>query len=321
MHESSLLHDVGPHPEQPARISAIAEALRSAPPAAFELRESPPCSRVQLELVHPASHVEAIEELCRAGGGRIDADTAVNAHSHLAASHAAGGACALVDELLAGGAVVGASLHRPPGHHAESARAMGFCLYNSVAVAARHARDAHGAGRVLIVDWDVHHGNGTEEIFLATDEVLYASIHQFPLYPGTGEHDQTGVGRGDGFTLNMPVPEGSGDADFVSLVAHVVVPRARLYRPELILISAGFDAHSDDPLAGCEVSERGFAQMAAHLRCLGEELGVPIGLVLEGGYDLGALARSLLATLDALGEPGAPVPETPIAAVARRYAG
>lgn len=320
MHDSSLLHDIGPHPEQPARITAIREALEAAEMPEYKVRDSTPASRAQLEGVHPAEHVDTIEALCASGGGSIDADTAVNRHSHLAATHAAGGACQLVDDLLTGAAAFGASLHRPPGHHAETDRAMGFCLYDSVAVAAKHALVEHGLERVLIVDWDVHHGNGTEEIFFGTDEVLFASIHQAPLYPGTGRRSDVGSGPGEGFTLNMPVPAGSGDAEFVSLVAHVVVPRARIYKPGLILISAGFDAHADDPLANCEVTEQGFADMASHLRCLGEELGVPVGLVLEGGYDLNALGRSTVAALAALAETGAPAPETAIADLSRRYA-
>lgn len=222
MHESSLLHDIGPHPEQRARITAIHDALDAAAMSEYEVRDSQPASRLQLEAVHPPEHIAAIEALCNAGGGSIDADTAVNAHSHVAATYAAGGACMLVDDLLSGRARVGASLHRPPGHHAETSTAMGFCLYDSVAVAARHARDEHGVERVLIVDWDVHHGNGTEEIFFESSEVLFASLHQSPLYPGTGSRRDIGRGAGEGFNLNLPVPAGSGDAEFVSLVAHVV---------------------------------------------------------------------------------------------------
>ena len=181
---------------------------------------------------------------------------------------------------------------------------MGFCLFNSVAVAARHARDAYGCGRVLIVDWDVHHGNGTQEIFYSTDEVLFASIHEAPLYPGTGSPAERGDGAGHGYTLNLPVRAGSGDEVFTSLVDDAIVPVARGYRPGLILISAGFDAHARDPLAGCEVTETGYATMARSLRGLADEHGIPVGLVLEGGYDLDALASSTIATLEALAEPG-----------------
>ncbi|MBW3652368.1 MAG: histone deacetylase [Actinobacteria bacterium] len=196
---------------------------------------------------------------------------------------------------------VGASLHRPPGHHAKPARAMGFCLFGNAAVAAQHALDAHGAQRVMIFDWDVHHGNGTNAIFHARDDVLFCSIHQSPLYPGTGPASDVGSGPGEGYTVNMPVPAGSGDDVFLSHVAHVVAPLARAFAPDLLLISAGYDAHADDPLASCVVSDAGFAGMAALMRACAAELGIALGIVLEGGYDLGALSRSVVSTLEAVG--------------------
>jgi acetoin utilization deacetylase AcuC-like enzyme len=213
----------------------------------------------------------------------------------------------MVDELLAGGpgsAAVGASLHRPPGHHAEPARAMGFCLFNNVAVAARHALDAYGLARVLVLDWDVHHGNGTNDVFHGDPGVLFCSIHESPLYPGTGPASDVGSGAGEGYTVNMPVPGGSGDEVYCSLVEHVVVPLARAYRPELVLVSAGFDAHAEDPLASCLVTDEGFAAMAGTVRTLAGELSVPLGIVLEGGYALGALARSVVATLSVVSGDG-----------------
>jgi acetoin utilization deacetylase AcuC-like enzyme len=203
---------------------------------------------------------------------------------------------------------VGASLHRPPGHHAEPAKAMGFCLFDNIAVGAQHALDAHGARRVMIFDWDVHHGNGTNAIFHARDDVLFCSIHQSPLYPGTGPASDAGSGSGEGFTVNLPVPGGSGDDVFLSHVAHVVVALARAYAPDLVLVSAGYDAHAEDPLATCTVTDGGFAGMAAHMRALADELAVPLGIVLEGGYELAALSRSLVATLEVV---GAPAPAAP----------
>jgi acetoin utilization deacetylase AcuC-like enzyme len=201
---------------------------------------------------------------------------------------------------------VAASIHRPPGHHAERARAMGFCLFNNVAIAARRAIDAHGLSRVLILDWDVHHGNGTNDIFEADPQVLFVSIHQWPLYPGTGAASDIGSGAGEGYTVNLPVPGGSGDALWCSLVEHVVLPLAGDYAPELVLVSAGYDAHADDPLAGCTVSDEGYATMAGSVRRLTESLGVPLGMILEGGYDLGALARCVGRTLDVFGGSSAP---------------
>jgi acetoin utilization deacetylase AcuC-like enzyme len=325
-HDAHLAHDVPGHPERPARIRALEAEMSANDWFGCERVEAPRAARELLLAVHPESHVASIEALCAAGGGAIDADTYAMEGTYEAALRAAGGAAALVDALLAGEAPTGASLHRPPGHHAETARAMGFCLFNNVAVGARHALDAHGVGRVLILDWDVHHGNGTNDIFHASDEVLFCSIHESPLYPGTGPASDAGSGRGQGFTVNMPVPHGSGDETFCSLVEHVVVPLARAFAPRLVLLSAGYDAHMDDPLAGCRCTEGGYAAMAASMRRLADDLGIPVGLVLEGGYALGPLTRSLVATLEVLGAPLPPAADPHLAvhplasAAARRLA-
>jgi acetoin utilization deacetylase AcuC-like enzyme len=300
-HLSSLDHDTGPHPEQPARMVAIERELSARGYLGYERVSSPVVERSVLEAVHPARHVELIERLSARGGARVDADTIVSAGSFVAALHACGGAVSLVDRLLQRSAPTGFSIHRPPGHHAEAAQAMGFCLFNSVAVAARHALDAHGLERVMIVDWDVHHGNGTNDIFHSEPRVLFCSIHQSPLYPGTGPASDVGSGDGRGFTVNLPVAPGSGDREFRSLIDHVAVPLARAYRPQLLLISAGFDAHVDDPLAECRVTDGGYAEMARSLRGVAVELGVPVGAVLEGGYALDALARSVAVTMEVLG--------------------
>ena len=301
MHRSSHEHDTGAHPERAARIAAIERELGARAWLGWERAESQQASRELLEAVHPAAYLDRIEAFVAAGGGALDADTICSPGSWAAAAHGAGGAAQAVDLVLGGGAPVAASLHRPPGHHAEAARAMGFCLLNNAAVAARRALDAHGAGRVLVLDWDVHHGNGTNDIFHATDDVLFVSIHESPLYPGTGPAGDVGSGAGEGFTVNLPVPGGSGDPVWCSLVEHVVVPLARSYAPGLILVSAGFDAHADDPLASCRVTDGGFATMAGSVRRLAAELEVPVGVVLEGGYDVDALARSLAASLEVLG--------------------
>jgi acetoin utilization deacetylase AcuC-like enzyme len=319
-HPSSLEHDTGGHPEQPARITAIERALEERDWLGWERRESPAASFELLAGVHDAGYVRSIEEFSLAGGGMLDIDTIASAGSWEAAQHAAGGAAALVDVLAGAGGGVGASLHRPPGHHAEAARAMGFCLFNNIAVAARHAGAAHGIERVLILDWDVHHGNGTNDIFHADPGVLFVSIHESPLYPGTGPASDTGSGPGEGYTINLPVAGGSGDSVFCSLVEHVVVPVAREYAPGLLLVSAGFDAHAGDPLADCTVSDEGFATMAASMRALADELGVGLGFVLEGGYALDALSRSVVATLEAASAaaPAAPaIAPDPVARAAR----
>ncbi|MDE3134615.1 MAG: histone deacetylase, partial [Acidobacteriota bacterium] len=238
------------------------------------------------------------------GGAQLDPDTFVSPGSYSAALHAAGGAVELVRRLVAGGAgQVGFSAHRPPGHHAIPDRAMGFCLFNNVAVAARHAVSALGLERVLILDWDVHHGNGTNDIFWDTDEVLFVSVHQLPLYPGSGRASELGQDAGYGYTVNLPVPPRSGDSEFVSLVRDVVLPLGRSYAPQLVLVSAGYDAHEHDPLAECTVSDLGYVAMTELVRDLGAELQAPVGCVLEGGYDVDALARCVVATMETLAAP------------------
>jgi acetoin utilization deacetylase AcuC-like enzyme len=307
-HPSSLEHETGAHPERPERIVAIEAELERLGWLGFDVLESPAVAHETLTRVHPERYVEWIEKAASRGGGALDMDTLMSGGSYTAALHAAGGAVRLVDMLLDGSAPAGFSSHRPPGHHAEPAQAMGFCLFNNIAVAAQHAVSGRGLERVMIVDWDVHHGNGTNDIFRASAEVLFVSIHQRALYPGTGAVSDVGVGDGAGYTVNLPVAAGSGDAVYTSLVEHVAVPLARAYEPQLVLLSAGFDAHRDDPLAGCTVTDAGFAAMASSMRRVCAELEVPIGGVLEGGYDLGALARSVAATLEVLGapEPSAP---------------
>jgi acetoin utilization deacetylase AcuC-like enzyme len=241
-----------------------------------------------------------VRELAEAGGGRIDADTAVGEATYRAALHAAGGACELTRALAAGEAAVGYSCMRPSGHHAERDRAMGFCYFNNVAVAAALAIAELGLERVAIFDWDVHHGNGTAEIFRERADVLFLSIHQSPLYPGTGPASDRGSGPGEGYTVNLPVPPGSGEDVWLGLVDEVVVPGIERYAPQLILVSAGYDAHRADPLASCELESASFAAMATRLGELAARLGVPLGFVQEGGYHVPSLVESLLATMAAL---------------------
>lgn len=305
-HPASLEHDTGMHPESAARIRAIHAELDLRGGLGWERREADAVARDALLAVHPERHVLAIEELAAAGGGHLDMDTIVSAGSWDAAVRAAGGAVGVVDLLLSGAAPAAATAQRPPGHHCEAGRPMGFCLFNNVAIGAQHALDAHGLDRVMILDWDVHHGNGTNDIFHATSEVLFVSMHQWPLYPGTGAAQDVGSGRGLGHTVNLPMMPGSADDAWVSMVEHVVRPLGRAYGPQLILISAGYDAHRDDPLADCRVSDAGYAAMAASVRALGVDVGAPVGVVLEGGYDLAALGRSFADTLAVFGADVAP---------------
>jgi acetoin utilization deacetylase AcuC-like enzyme len=301
-HPSSLDHDTGAHPENKARIPAIENELERRGWLGWERREAPAATIAQLERIHPAEHVERIRATSAAGGGWFDADTLASAGSWEAALHAAGGACALVDALSTRETPTGFAGLRPPGHHCERARPMGFCLFNNVAVAAQHALDSHGARRVAIFDWDVHHGNGTNDIFHARSDVLYVSIHQSPLYPGTGPLRDSGSGEGEGYTVNLPVPPGSGEPVWLSLVEHIVVPVLKAFEPDLLLVSAGFDAHRADPLAQCTLTAESFAKMATHVVATARDLGAPFGAVLEGGYDLDALAASVAVTLEAFAD-------------------
>ncbi|MEA2496664.1 MAG: hypothetical protein QOJ29_4575 [Thermoleophilaceae bacterium] len=301
-HASSLEHETGAHPENKARIPAIENELARRDWLGWERREAPEATIEQLERIHPAEHIEHVRSVVASGGGWFDADTVASAGSWGAAQHGAGGACAMVDALMAGESPTGFAGLRPPGHHCEAARPMGFCLFNNVAVAAQHALDVHGVERVAVFDWDVHHGNGTNDIFHARRDVLYVSIHQAPLYPGSGPLRDVGSGDGEGFTINLPVPPGAGEPIWLSLVEHLVMPALRSFEPGLILVSAGFDGHRADPLAQCMLATESFAKMAVHVASTARTLGVPFGAVLEGGYDLDALAASVAATLEAFGD-------------------
>jgi acetoin utilization deacetylase AcuC-like enzyme len=309
-HPACLEHDPGQglpgHPERPERLAAIEAALAERDWLGWERREAPAASEEELLLVHPREHVEGIRDLCRSGGGAIDVDTFAGAPSYEAALRAAGGACAMTRAVLGGEAEVGFSAGRPPGHHAETSRAMGFCLFDNVAVAAALAIAELGLERVFVLDWDVHHGNGTAEIFRRRADVLFASIHQGGIFPGTGAREDTGAGPGEGFTINLPVPAGSDEAVWLDLLEREVLPAADRFAPQLVLISAGFDAHRDDPLADCRLEASSFARMASLIRSAAAAgWGAPVGAVLEGGYDLGALADSVVATMSALAGQGA----------------
>jgi acetoin utilization deacetylase AcuC-like enzyme len=309
-HSASLEHDPRAHsphhPDTPERLLRIERTLAEHEWAGWQRRQAPALDEATLELVHTAAHVERIRQLSSIGGGAIDPDTIVGEASYRAALHAAGGACAMTRALMSRESQVGFCAVRPSGHHAEADRAMGFCLFNNVAVAAELAIRELGARRVFIFDWDVHHGNGTAEIFRYRPDVLFASVHQEGIYPGTGLLDDVGSGPGEGYTINLPVPAGSEEDLWLSLLEHIVLPAARAFEPDLVLISAGFDAHRLDPLAECRLETGSFAEMARHVRQLAAERGLPLGAVLEGGYEPQALAESVLETLVALGSEDPP---------------
>lgn len=285
------------HPERPARLLAAREGIAR---AGVETERLPPrdVSPVLLSRVHTEEHLARLESW-RGRRGMLDPDTFVAPASIDAAVRAAGGAEALAEALAHGTASRGVALVRPPGHHAEPDRAMGFCLINNVAVAAEAARAA-GLDRVAIVDIDVHHGNGTQKIFYRDPDVLYVSLHQWPFYPGTGAAAERGEGPGVGATLNVPLSEGADDAVYVEAFQRVVLPALRTFAPKMLLVSAGFDAFVADPLASMTVSAEGYAWMVSAMERVAEECSAPMGLVLEGGYDLEGLAACMASSTRAL---------------------
>jgi acetoin utilization deacetylase AcuC-like enzyme len=299
-HPLSFEHDTGAHPENPRRIEAIERRLEAEDWLGLARVEAPVAELEQIERVHARAHIEAIERISTAGGGMVDLDTVMSARSYEAALHAAGGAIHAVDRLLVGEDRFAFCALRPPGHHAEPGAAMGFCLFNNIAIGIAHALAEHGLERAMVIDWDVHHGNGTQAVFYESDRVLFSSIHQMPLYPGTGHPHESGSEAGKGFTVNLPVPPGAGPDEFLARVQQVLVPIAREHRPQLLAVSAGFDAHREDPLAECMLDESAYRDLAASVRELAESLEAPILVCLEGGYALNALAGSVAATIAGL---------------------
>ncbi len=296
-HESSFEH-VTPagHPERPDRVTAVVRGARSAAVPILEMR-APMVSLEVLEMVHGSAYIRGIKDFCAAGGGAFDADTHAVSGSFRAALHAAGAGPAAVKALEEGVADAAFVAMRPPGHHAESRRAMGFCLFNNVAVVSAYLRSR--GERVAVVDWDVHHGNGTQAMFYRDPEVLYISLHESPFYPGTGGREEQGEGPGEGFTVNVPILEQTSADAYLELFARIVVPVLEQFDPGWIVVSNGYDAHRLDPLGGLLLESRHFGWMA---RALSDQ--VPRGRViamLEGGYDLTALAESATATVDGLG--------------------
>jgi acetoin utilization deacetylase AcuC-like enzyme len=314
-----LEHAAPGHPEAPARLeTAWAQLQRYGLLNDVAVAEPPPAPLADLERVHTPAHIRLVRAIAEDGGGWVDGDTFVAAASYDAALLAAGAAIAGCDAVLGGRQENAFALVRPPGHHALPDRAMGFCLFNNVAVAAGWARARGGAERVLIVDFDVHHGNGTQDIFYDRDDVVLFSTHQFPLYPGTGRLGETGAGAGEGYTVNLPLPPGCGDAAYRRAFDEVLAPLARRWRPDLILVSAGYDAHWSDPLANMRLTVEGYVAMVERLCGLARELcGGRLVALLEGGYNLGAVAASVVATCQVLsgqapiGDPLGPPPAAP----------
>jgi acetoin utilization deacetylase AcuC-like enzyme len=296
-------HDTGPgHSERPARLEAVRAAIARAG-LASRCRTIEPERATEDDLlrVHPAEYVRRVDEACAAGPGFLDPDTAVAPGSSDVARLAAGSVLALCREVAEGRLATGFAAIRPPGHHAELDRAMGFCLFNNVVVAARYLQAKHGVKRVLIVDWDVHHGNGTQHILEEDPDTFYYSVHQWPLYPGTGARSERGRGRGVGATLNSPLPPGAGNNEFLGVLRDELVPAADRFKPEFVLVSAGFDSHEADPLANLRVTTAAFAEATRIVRGIAERhAGGKLVSLLEGGYDLRALGDSVVTHLETL---------------------
>jgi acetoin utilization deacetylase AcuC-like enzyme len=291
------------HPERPARIAAILEMAESLKRSALKCSAPRAALPEELMLCHTREYVESVERTTDRERTDFDPDTHASAETWATATLAAGGVLSALEAVLDGAAENAFALIRPPGHHALPQRAMGFCFFNNVAIAASWLVKVRGMRRVLILDWDVHHGNGTQDIFYESSEVLYMSIHQYPFYPGTGWLDQIGNGAGAGFTVNAPVPATLGDSEYLKIFDRLLLPIARQFKPEFVLISAGFDAHYRDPLGGMRITESGFLAMTRRLMRLADECCEgKVVAALEGGYDLRALAACGRTVIDELGK-------------------
>ena len=297
-----LEHDTGRHPEKSQRLVAIMSHLEeTGAKEKLTLLSPRPASIEELETVHAPEYVSEVKSKAERGGGWLDSDTIMCPRSYEVALYAAGGLLTGVESVVKGEIDSAFVLVRPPGHHATRNRAMGFCIFNNVAIAAKFALSNFNLSRVLIADFDVHHGNATQETFYADPRVLYFSTHQYPFYPGTGWMDEIGTGEGEGFTVNFPVTAGWGDEEYLRAYNEVLVPVARRFQPQLILVSAGFDPHWADRIAMMQVSVSGFAQIVLVLKRLADELCQGrLVFTLEGGYNLQVAASSVKATFDVL---------------------
>jgi acetoin utilization deacetylase AcuC-like enzyme len=297
-HDDSLAHDTGGHPERIARIRAVKQVVDD---AGLNTVEPEAGTAEQVARVHSREYITSLERISAEGGGAFDVDTVASEGSYRAALRGAGGAIAAAASAAGSEPKRAFSLARPPGHHARPGMPMGFCLFNNVAVATRFAQAELGVGKVAIVDLDVHHGNGTQESFWEDGSVLFVSTHQYPFYPGSGGINELGAGAGRGATLNVPLPAGCGDAEYMAAVERAIVPKLNRFKPELLLVSLGFEAHWADPLAMMQVTIGGYVAMVERLAAAAEALcGGRLGLVLEGGYNLEALAYGVLAVTQML---------------------
>jgi acetoin utilization deacetylase AcuC-like enzyme len=286
------------HPENPRRLESIYEMVNLLDRAGLVDIPARLASEEEIGLVHEASYIRSVRETKGRVQMRLDPDTVTSAQSYDAACTAVGGVLSLADAVISGAVDNGFALVRPPGHHAEAGRAMGFCIFNNIAIAAKYVQRRHGIGRVLIVDFDLHHGNGTQHSFYDAPSVLYVSTHQYPYYPGTGWYTEVGEKEGEGYTVNVPLTYGMADVDYLDVFREIVRPLSRLYRPEIVMVSAGYDIHKIDPLGGMAVTEGGFSGMTRILLDIAQtQCGGKLLFVLEGGYNIEALTNSVKATI------------------------
>lgn len=289
------------HPERPERMGALLEAIQNYQRSGLVFLKPRLATPQELGWNHDADYVQTVAQTALKPFHAFDPDTSTGPQSYETACLGAGGFLNLLDAVMEGVVDNGFAFVRPPGHHAEFDRAMGFCLFNNVAIGAHYLRKYHHLDRVLILDWDVHHGNGTEHSFYDDPQVLYISLHQWPHYPGSGAAENVGVGAGEGFTVNIPLPTQCGDEEYLAMFQHIIDPICRQFDPQFVLISAGFDAHDRDPLSGMQISDAGFAAMARKLLKLAQDHAQGrCALILEGGYDLLSLTGASMAVLDEL---------------------
>lgn len=290
------------HPERPERLPVALKALEdSGLLSSVQVASPRDASKEEIRLVHEARYIEQVKQVAEAGGGNLDMDTVLSGASYGAALKAAGALVESVDRCLAGELASSFCMVRPPGHHALPGRGMGFCLFNNVAIGARYALEVKGLERVMIVDWDAHHGNGTQDTFYGDPAVLYVSLHQYPHYPGSGWVDEVGQGKGKGFTINFPFPPGTGEKEYLEAFESVIIPAGRSFDPDLVMVSAGYDSHAADLLCQMRLVDASYRKMTESLLGLaGECCDGRLVMTLEGGYNLNAEARSIVQTVAGL---------------------
>jgi acetoin utilization deacetylase AcuC-like enzyme len=302
-HPIYLKHNTGPHhPERASRLTSILRKLKKTGLIDKLKRVEPKAASIEdITLTHSKDYVLRIKEFCEAGGGNLDPDTVVSGDSFISALFSAGAVITAADMIFKGDIGNAFCMGRPPGHHAGISNAKGFCVFNNIAIGARYIQKKYNLERVLIIDWDAHHGNGTEEIFYGDPSVFYISLHQYPHYPGTGKSSDTGKGNGKGYNLNIPMSAGSGDKEYIKAFHEIIIPKVKLFKPRFILISAGFDSHKDDPLSSLNLTEQGYFEMTKIVKDMAADSSEGrLISILEGGYNLFALADSVYSHLKAL---------------------